>query len=278
MSCRHLEIRNLTVDLHGPKPRRLVDGLSLAVPGGKTVALVGESGAGKSMTALAIMGLLPPGIRRSGGEILVDHRSLDAMEADSRRRFRNGTVSVVLQNPMSAFDPVFSIGAHFRETIAAHKPLSRREARALAAAALARTGFSDPEGILDIYPCQMSGGMLQRVMIALALITEPEYLIADEATTDLDTVAQARVLDILRERRAEGHLGQLIITHDLGVAAALADEVAVMRHGKLVEHGAAADVFSAPRSEYARELVETYRRLYGRGLAAFAQAAEGARQ
>lgn len=267
MTCRKLEIRDLTIDLTGAKPRRLVDGLTLTVHGGRAVALVGESGAGKSMTALAILGLLPPGIEQTGGEIIVNHQNLGGLDAEGRRRLRGNVVSMILQNPMSAFDPVFTIESHFRESVA---PRGRAETRREACEALRRAGFDDPGAILDLYPFQMSGGMLQRVMIALALIGRPEYLIADEATTDLDTAAQATTLAILKERRREGHLGQLIITHDLGVAAALADEVAVMRHGSLVEAGPVVDVFMNPREAYTRELLTAHRRLYGERFNAIA--------
>lgn len=263
MSCRNITVRNLTVDLFGHRPRRLVDNLSFTVSGGEVLALVGESGAGKSMTSLAIMDLLPQGIRRTGGSVVVNDRRLSPENARDWRLVRNRQVSMILQNPMSAFDPVFRVEDHFHETLASHGMTSgRSESARKAAAALRETGFDDPESILAIYPFQMSGGMLQRVMIALALITEPDYLIADEATTDLDVASQAKVLRLLDERRRERHLGMLIITHDLGVAAYLADTVAVMRNGALVEQGPAGDFFRNPQTPYARELLNAHHNLY----------------
>lgn len=264
MSCVHLEIRNLTVDLLGSKPRRLVNSLDLTVPAGKVVALVGESGAGKSMTSLAVMDLLPRGIVRTGGEIVVNHQPVSGLDSEGKRRIRNRQVSMIMQNPMSAFDPIFKVGVHFHETLAAHGQGGGWWDKA--EQALREVGFDDAGGILDIYPFQMSGGMLQRVMIALALITDPQFLIADEATTDLDMVSQSRILSILKERQRCRHLGMLLITHDLSVAAYLADEVAVMRHGALVETGAVADIFFRPRHPYTRKLLDVHNNLYKNGF------------
>lgn len=263
MSCKRLEMINLTIDLVGKRPRRLVTELSLTVEGGEAVALVGESGAGKSMTALTVMGLLPANIVLAGGDVVVNERKTSELDNEGRRRLRNRTVSMILQNPMSAFDPVFRIDSHFHETLVSHGlSASRAQSRQMAAAALAEVGFDNPGRIMSIYPFQMSGGMLQRVMIALALITNPDFLVADEATTDLDVVAQAKILSLLRERRLERHLGMLVITHDLSVAAFLADRVAVMRKGRLVETGTASEIFANPRHPYTRELLDAHRTLY----------------
>ena len=272
MSCRKIVLENVTIDLSGKTPRRLVDSLSLTVDAGRVLAIVGESGAGKSMTSLAIMGLLPAGIRRTGGEIIVNDQPTSRLDAEGWRKLRSGTVAMILQNPMSAFDPVFTIGSHFHETVVSHEPsCGAGEVRRRAVAALAEVGFSDPRAILNIYPFQMSGGMLQRVMIALALIVNPTFLIADEATTDLDVVSQARILNLLRERSRERHLGMLMITHDLSVAAYLADEVAVMRKGRLVERASVAEIFANPRDPYTAELMEAHGKLYSDKFAGLLQ-------
>lgn len=265
MSCRKIVLENVTIDLAGKVPRRLVDNLSLTVDAGRVLAIVGESGAGKSMTSLAIMGLLPPGIRRTGGEITIVDQPTARLDAEGWRRLRSGTVAMIMQNPMSAFDPVFTIGSHFHETIVSHEASqSAGEIRRRSIAALVEVGLPDPEAALDIYPFQMSGGMLQRVMIALALIGNPTFLIADEATTDLDVVSQARILHLLRERSRERHLGMVTITHDLSVAAFLADEVAVMQKGKLVEQAPVREIFANPKHPYTVELMDAHKRLYSR--------------
>ncbi len=270
MSCIHLEISRLAIDLAGPKPRRLIDDLSLRVEGGRVLAVVGESGAGKSMMALAVMGLLPREVVQTGGDIVLNHQPLSTLDADGRRRIRNREVAMILQNPMSAFDPVFKVGAHFRETLSSHG-LAGTGWRRLAAQALSEVGLPDADALLNVYPFQMSGGMLQRVMIALALITTPTFLIADEATTDLDMVSQAQVLRILKERRKERHLGMLLITHDLSVAAYLADDIAVMRHGRLVESGPAEELFAHPKDMYTKQLLAAHHRLYGSRFEALRQ-------
>ncbi len=264
MSCKRIDIRGLTLDLHSSRPRRLVDGLSLSLEAGKALALVGESGAGKSMTALAVMGLLPPSVRQTGGDILVNETSLAGLTDEGRRQLRNRTVAMILQNPMSAFDPIVTVFGHFAETLRSHLPgLDRAAVRSRATAALAEVGFSDPESLLGVYPFQMSGGMLQRVMIGLALCTDPTFIIADEATTDLDVVLQKNILHLLRDRCRERHLGLLVITHDLGVAAWLADDIAVMRHGRVVESGSTDAVFAWPKEAYTRELLVAHRALHG---------------
>ncbi|MCD8140084.1 MAG: ATP-binding cassette domain-containing protein [Planctomycetaceae bacterium] len=165
---------------------------------------------------------------------------------------------------MSAFDPIVTVLGHFRETLRSHIPgLDRAAVRRRAVASLAEVGFPDPEALLGVYPFQMSGGMLQRVMIGLALCTDPTFIIADEATTDLDVVLQKSILRLLRDRCRDRHLGLLVITHDLGVAAWLADDIAVMRHGRIVESGATKTVFAWPQAAYTRELLVAHRALHG---------------
>lgn len=259
-----LELHDLALDALGPSPRRLVDGLSLSIAPGKTLALVGESGAGKSLTALAVMHLLPPGVRQRSGRMCIAGRDVAACTPEDWRRLRNSVVSMIMQHPMSAFDPVWTIRAHFAETLRDHTPgLSGKAIEAKTLAALAEAGFSQPETVLDVYPFQMSGGMLQRVMIAIALLGNPLLLIADEATTDLDAVLQSRIVQLLRERKAARNLSMLLITHDLSVAAALADDVAVMHQGRVVESGPIAQVFAAPCAAYTRMLLAAHHALHG---------------
>ena len=259
MPCMQLAIKNLTVSLDPPAGRTLVDNVSLTLGGGSVLAVVGESGAGKSMTSLAVMGLLPPGVSMTGGDILLNETSIVHMDREARRAVRNRDIAMIMQNPMSAFDPLFTIGSHFHETLAAHD-LAHGGWRRLAMQALREVGLED--ALLESYPFQLSGGMLQRVMIAIALITSPSFLIADEATTDLDVVSQARVLAILKERQKERSLGMLVVTHDLGVAAALADAVAVMWRGRVVEVGDATELFSNPGHPYTKQLLDAHHTLY----------------
>jgi nickel transport system ATP-binding protein len=207
------------------------------------------------------MGLLPRGLCRSSGEISLSGRRLDGLSGEEMRRLRGSGAAMVLQNPMSCFDPVLTMTDHFTETVAAHDPaLARDRDKRLGRVrkALAEVGFPEPDAVLPLYPFQMSGGMLQRVMMALALLFDAPLLIADEATTDLDVRAQARILDLIdRIRRTHG-TGVLCITHDLGVVARLADEVAVMHRGEIVEKAPVEAFFSAPGHPYARALVAAH--------------------
>lgn len=261
-----LEIDNLTIDVcqgSAHHRRRLVDHLSLKVPQGKTVAIVGASGAGKSMTSLAVMGVLPNGIEQTGGDIVLKGKNLGNCSSEEMRMMRNSEVSMIMQNPMSAFDPVFTIRSHFSETLKSHdSQLNARDVNDKAHRALLETGFSNPQAILDIYPFQMSGGMLQRVMIALALISNPSLVIADEATTDLDVVSQAMIINLLRERREKLNLSVLLITHDLSVAANFADEVVVVHQGRVVEAGSVQSVYTNPQKPYTQQLLAAHLNLY----------------
>lgn len=283
MSCRKLEVRGLTIETAGTPsrrpPRRLVDGLNLSIGGGESLALVGESGAGKSMTCLAILDLLPKGIRRISGNVFVNDHDVYAMEREKKRLLRCGAIGVIMQNPMSAFDPVFTVFSHFADTmkagnggVAGAENISSRQIRRRAMEAVKEVGLDG--SVLDAYPFQLSGGMLQRIMIALALVNDPEYLIADEPTTDLDVVSQKMILDLIRERCFARHLGLLLVTHDLSVAARMADSVTIMHRGKAVEAGPVREVFDRPEHAYTRELVAAHKRLYGERFARLAHAAE----
>ncbi|MDR2613260.1 MAG: ABC transporter ATP-binding protein [Deltaproteobacteria bacterium] len=268
MSDYALKVEGLTLDF--PRgPRRIVEDLSFTVPEGRTLAIVGSSGSGKTLASLAVMGLLPQGIEVTRGEILLDGVNVLELTDEERRRMRNTRIAMVLQNPMSAFDPIFTIWSHFKETMTSHRDFGSRRAgadrsemRAQAVASLGRVGFEDPQRILELYPFQMSGGMLQRVMLALALLDSPPLVIADEATTDLDVVSQAHVLRLLKEHCRENRLSLLLITHDLSVAAGLADEMVVMDSGRQTESGTVREIFAHAESDCARRLLAVHRALY----------------
>jgi nickel transport system ATP-binding protein len=257
-----LRVTDLEITALGPAgPLPLVRGVSLTVPANRVVGLIGESGCGKSLTCLGILGLLTGNLRRTHGEICLHGTPVHALPPDAMRRHRGRSVAVILQNPMSCFDAVHTIRQHFRETLASHSLQTNGGFREQAEAALQEVGLDEPDAILDLYPFQMSGGMLQRVMIALALLLEPPLLIADEPTTDLDAVAQATILDLLASLRAHRGLGILLVTHDLSVVARLADEVAVMRAGVILEEGPVETVLATPRHPYTARLLAAHHAL-----------------
>jgi nickel transport system ATP-binding protein len=255
-----LNISGLKISAVGGK--MLVDDVSLSVEYGKTVALVGESGCGKTMTAAAVMGLLPAGVRKISGDIRICGEDTEKLSSEAYRSLRNNKASVVMQNPMSAFDPVLTIFYHFFETLGSHSSKNKKTIRELSKQSLLRVGFQDPAAILDLYPFQMSGGMLQRVMLAIALIASPPFIIADEATTDLDVVSQAKILALLQAYCRENNAALLLITHDFSVARSLADEIILMKNGVIVEHRKTRDFFEQPKSEYAKKLLDCYDGLY----------------
>ncbi|WP_147818674.1 ATP-binding cassette domain-containing protein [Salidesulfovibrio onnuriiensis] len=256
MSAPFLEIRDLHVHAAG---KELISGISFEASQGRVMGLVGASGSGKSLTCLSVLDLLPKGLGMQG-DIRVE--GLPLQDRESRRDVRSRKIGMILQNPMSCFDPVFTIRTHFKETLSAHGLLASDSMDRMLNA-LEEVGFADPRPVPDLYPFQMSGGMLQRVMVALALILEAPFLIADEPTTDLDTVAQARVLDLLAGLKQNRGLGMLLVTHDLGVIARLADDVAVMHDGRIIERGTVHDIFRTPRHEYTRNLIATHLRISG---------------
>ncbi len=250
-STPFLEVRDLQI--HSAS-RELVSGVGFQAVQGRVLGLVGASGSGKSLTCLSVLDLLPKGLRMQG-QICVQGVALE--DQASRRAIRSSKVGMILQNPMSCFDPVFTIRTHFRETLAAHGMLSADFGQRMLDA-LREVGFAEPQSVPGLYPFQMSGGMLQRVMVALALILEAPFLIADEPTTDLDTVAQARVLDLLAGLKERHGLGMLLVTHDLGVIARLADDVAVMHGGMIIERGTVHEIFGNPQHEYTQRLIATH--------------------
>ncbi|WP_114855735.1 ABC transporter ATP-binding protein [Brachybacterium sp. YJGR34] len=243
---------------------KAVDGVDLTVHPGKTLCVVGESGCGKSATARSVLQLVESPGRVVGGEILwspegretVDLATL-ADESEELRAVRGGEIGMVFQEPMASLSPLYTVGAQLTEAIRLHQDLTPQQARAKALTLLQRVGIPDPEGRLDAYPFQLSGGMCQRVMIAIALCCDPSLLIADEPTTALDVTTQARILDLLRDLQAENGMALMFITHDLGVVAEIADEVAVMYLGTVVERGPVEEIFRHPKHPYTRALLRS---------------------
>lgn len=259
-----LDIQNLTIALReGPQAGRvLVQDLDLRVEAGQITGIIGESGCGKTMTTLAILGLLPRTIAVTGGRILFQGENLLHLSPGRMRQVRGRRIAVVLQNPMSCFDPVFTMGYHLEETLRAHG-ISPGGQRSRLLEILERLGFEWPDRLLRAFPFQLSGGMLQRVMIAMALLLDAELIIADEPTTDLDLIAQASVLDLLEDVRKEKGAGILLVTHDLSVIAKLADRVSVMKEGRTLEDVDTLDLFERPRSDYGKALLDAHLGLYG---------------
>ncbi|MBO1081237.1 ABC transporter ATP-binding protein [Roseomonas haemaphysalidis] len=241
---------------------RAVDGVDLSVPRGKTLGIVGESGCGKSMLSLSIMRLVPSPGRTVEGRVLLDGRDLLALPAREMRQVRGGQIAMIFQEPMTSLNPVHSIGRQLVEAMRVHSPgLSTAAFRDKAIAALKRVRIPSPERRFEEYPHQLSGGMRQRVMIAMALACEPRLLIADEPTTALDVTVQAQILDLLRELQSETGMSIILITHDLGVIAEMADEVAVMYAGKVAERATARELFEDPQHPYTLGLLGSVPRL-----------------
>jgi oligopeptide/dipeptide ABC transporter ATP-binding protein len=252
MTEQLLEARDLRVDF-GPG-REAVRGVDLTVARGETVALVGESGCGKSLSALALMDLLPPGARATGSALLGD-TELIGRDERVMRRIRGNRIGMIFQDPMSALNPTTTVGAQIAEVLAIHTSMRRPARRRRALELLESVGIPDPAVRAKQMPHQLSGGMRQRVMISIALAGEPELLIADEPTTALDVTVQAQVLALLRERTRDTAL--LFITHDMGVVAEIADRVAVMYAGSVVETGPVARVLESPRHPYTSALLRS---------------------
>jgi|SRR5579862_4449145 len=234
---------------------------SFDVAEGEALAIVGESGSGKTATALAIAGLLPPNGRISGGSIQFFGREIVKCSTRERRRMRGRDIGVVFQNPMTSFNPVLTIGTQLREPIRQHLRLNRADARLRVLTGLDSVGVTEPSRRLGQYPHQLSGGMNQRALIAMAISCNPRLLIADEPTTALDVTIQAQVIDLMRELKARRKMTMVWITHDMGVVAGIADRVAVMYAGRIVEQGSVYDVYERPAHPYTAALLGAVPRL-----------------
>ena len=229
----------------------VVDGVSFEVGREETVGLIGESGCGKSVTAMAILGLIgPPAGRIARGSVSLNGADLLSLDEDEFRRVRGRRIAMIFQEPMTSIDPAFTVGQQIVEVLRRHLPLSRAEARHRAIDLLDRVGIPDPHHRIDDYPHRLSGGMRQRVLIAMALSCEPDLLIADEPTTALDVTVQAQVLDLLAGLQEEMGMAVLLVTHDLGVVAETCDRVVTMYAGEVVESAAVGELFAAPRHPY----------------------------
>jgi peptide/nickel transport system ATP-binding protein len=250
-----LQVENLNVTFATQSGEvAAVRDVSFNIPEAGTLGLVGESGSGKSATSLAIMRLLPPQARIEG-KISFAGQDLLALPEDSMRKLRGSNISMIFQEPMTALNPVMRVGDQVAEAVAAHHSVSRQEAKRRAVEALREVALPDPDQRANDYPHQLSGGQRQRVMIAMALVNHPRLLIADEPTTALDVTIQAQILDLLRDLRERHKLAMLFISHDLGVVSRVADQVAVMYAGEIVEMGPVRQIFSAAQHPYTRGLI-----------------------
>ena len=262
-----LSIRNLSVEFHTEEGIvRAVDEVSFDIPRGKTVCLVGESGCGKSVSAYSLLGLVSPPGRVVGGEALLKgeiEQDLLKLSEQGLRSIRGNRISMIFQEPMTSLNPVFTIGDQIIEAILSHQAMNKFEAREKAISMLEQVKIPAPEQRVDEYPHQLSGGMRQRALIAMALATEPDLLIADEPTTALDVTIQAQILELLKELQADTGLSVLFITHDLGVVAEIADEVVVMYASRVVEKAPARELFANPLHPYTRGLFNSLPSLGG---------------
>jgi oligopeptide/dipeptide ABC transporter ATP-binding protein len=248
-----LQVRNLQTSFFTPEGEvRAIDGVSFEIREGKTLGLVGESGCGKRVTSLSIMRLIPsPPGKIVGGEILYRGRDLLKLSNEEMRKIRGNEISMIFQEPMTSLNPVFTVGNQIGEAIKLHQGLGKKETRAKTIEMLRLVKIADPESRVDAYPHQLSGGMRQRVMIAMALSCNPSLLIADEPTTALDVTIQAQILELMKELQQKiGGMALLLITHDLGVVAEQADEVAIMYAGKIVERSNTRAIFNHPFHPY----------------------------
>ncbi len=242
---------------------RVLDNVGFNVPQGKTLGIVGESGCGKSVTAMSIMGLLPhPYGRVAGGEILYQGQDLTQLSTEDMFKIRGNSISMIFQEPMTALNPVHTIGRQLMESYRLHRPEFDAKAREQAAISmLKKVGIPSPEKRMENFPHQLSGGMRQRVMIAMALACEPDLLICDEPTTALDVTIQAQILELMQELQKDNGMSIIFITHDLGVVAEICDEVVVMYAGRVAEQAHAIDLFESPRHPYTQGLLKSIPRL-----------------
>jgi peptide/nickel transport system ATP-binding protein len=263
MSQAILDVRDLKVTFTGQDGQRThaVDGVSFSLEAGRTLGVVGESGCGKSVTSLAIMGLLPKGSAEVTGEIVFEGRDLTREPDRALRRLRGDRIAMIFQEPMTALNPSYTVGDQIAEAIVSHRKVSSDEAKSRAIDMLRRVRIPNPEARYDDYPHKLSGGMRQRVMIAMALACDPMLLIADEPTTALDVTIQAQILDLMRQLRQESGAASILITHDLGVVAEVCDDVVVMYAGQVVERAPVDDLFRFPQHPYTVGLLGALPRL-----------------
>ncbi|MGK5500409.1 ABC transporter ATP-binding protein [Streptomyces sp. URMC 125] len=267
-----LEVRDLHVEFHTRDGvAKAVNGVNYSVSAGETLAVLGESGSGKSVTAQAVMGILdmPPG-RIPRGEILFHGRDMLKMSEEERRRIRGARIAMIFQDALSSLNPVYSVGFQLGEMFRVHQGLSRKEAKAKAIELMDRVKIPAAKARVNDYPHQFSGGMRQRIMIAMALALEPELIIADEPTTALDVTVQAQVMDLLAELQREYRMGLILITHDLGVVADVADKIAVMYAGRIVETAPVHELYKRPAHPYTRGLLDSIPRLDRKGRELYA--------
>ena len=271
MSAPLITFRQLSVSFAAEKQRvRAVQEVSFAIHAGQTVGIVGESGCGKSVTAMALMGLLPPQAARiDSGEILFDGQDLLRLKANPMADLRGNQLAMIFQEPMTALNPVLTIGEQLCEPLIRHRGETPKAAWLHATRLISEVGLARADSLMNSYPHQLSGGMLQRVMIAMALSCQPKLLIADEPTTALDVTVQAQILRLLRDRAQSRRMAMLLITHDLGVIAQMAEQVVVMYAGRVVESGPTAEILRQPQHPYTQGLIasrpvpgERRRRLY----------------
>ncbi len=251
-----LEVRDLRTHFHTQDGVvKAVDGVSFEVNRGEVLGIVGESGCGKSVTSLSIMQLVPRPGRVEAGEVLFDGRDVLEMNREQLEELRGEQISMIFQQPTSSLNPVYEVGVQISEVYEIHRELKRKAGKKKAAAMLREVGIPDPERRIKSYPHEMSGGMAQRVMIAMALALEPKLLIADEPTTALDVTIQAQILDLMRGLQRDHGTAVMLITHDLGIVAEMADRVAVMYAGEIVEETDVATLFSDPKHPYTQGLI-----------------------
>jgi len=253
-----LSVEDLTIQIGGAG---VVDGVSFTVAPGRVMALVGESGCGKSLTAYAMLGLLPPAARQAGGRIMLDGRDLSALSERDFRKARGKDISIIFQEPSASLDPLTPVGSQIAAAYMTHNNVSRAEGWDRARQMLADVGIPDPDRRLHQYPFELSGGMCQRIMISIALICSPRVLVADEPTTALDVTIQAQILDLMRKLVADRGTAIVLITHDMGVVADIADDVAVMYAGRIAELAPVQALFDRPQHPYTALLLASVPKL-----------------
>ncbi|MFF6905898.1 ABC transporter ATP-binding protein [Streptomyces sp. NPDC012389] len=267
-----LEVRDLHVEFHTREGvAKAVNGVNYSVAEGETLAVLGESGSGKSVTAQAVMGILdmPPG-KITGGEIVFKGQDLLKLKAEERRKIRGQEMAMIFQDALSSLNPVLTVGEQLGEMFVVHRGMSRKDARAKSVELMDRVRIPAAKERVGNYPHQFSGGMRQRIMIAMALALEPSLIIADEPTTALDVTVQAQVMDLLAELQRELNMGLILITHDLGVVADVADKIAVMYAGRIVETAPVHEIYKAPAHPYTKGLLRSIPRLDQKGQELYA--------